>query len=94
MRQQPVLDLEARFMGIVTATRPVAGPAYYDFIASRGLPTQMAEVRCVGRCSGEAVQRWSRGRQQWKAGQLLLVWLFLPRPLGQHSCPPLAAHLT
>ena len=35
-----------------------AGPTYYDFIASRGLPTQMAEVR--GRHKGEGERRHGR----------------------------------
>lgn len=36
----------------------LGGPAYYDFIASRGLPTQMAEVR-LGQ--GGRAGRWVAG---------------------------------
>lgn len=50
-------------MGAVPPIRPVAGPAYYDFIASRGLPTQMAEVRCMEQGHG-AVQRCRKSWQQ------------------------------
>lgn len=50
-------------MGAVPPIRPVAGPAYYDFIASRGLPTQMAEVRCMEQGHG-AVQQCRKSWQQ------------------------------